>query len=561
MKEKLQKIGSVMLIPISVITIGSMFMGFGSAFTSEGTIRALGLTNVIYPGSFLYNFFTLMNATGDLVFSNLPIFFAIGVSFGLAKKEKGWAAFSAAIGFIAMHTIISQMFSINGITPETIAVENLIEQGMSSIDAVRNNSIYHTELGIFTYRLGIFGGLIIAVLTSLIHNKLYNVKLPMVLEFFAGTRTVPVVTLTLGAVTGFIMYYIWPPIGLALTSLGVFINETGLFGTFIWAALDKGLLPFGLHHLLTTPIRLTELGGTMNIGGEIYQGTTNIYMAQIASNEPLKFLVRGFQSGRVTLHFGALPGAALAMYKTAKPGKKKAVAGMLIPVVLTMILFGVTEPIEFTFLFVAPWLFYLVHVPLTGLAFVLTEAFNVSIYGGSIKDILPVLFQPDKLYLTPYLWLIPLFFILYYFIFKYLIEKFNLATPGREDDEDVALYTKEDYRNKKEKNDHELTDGVKSQEDREPIEDDITIINDDSIDLSTRIVTALGGVDNIEHVGNCMTRLRVQVKDVDLVVNDNIWTSKLEANGVVHQGKSLQIVYGTKVSMIAADITDKYDLG
>lgn len=552
MKEKLQKIGSVMLIPISIITVGSFFMGIGSAFTSEGTLKALHLTGAIHQGTFLYNFFYLLNATGSLVFSNLHIFFAIGIAFGLAKKEKGWAAFSAAVAFIAMHTIISKMFEINGITPETVSVDYLVDHGLSAIDAVRRNSIYNVELGIFSYRLGIFGGLIIGLITARFHNKLYNTKLPMVLEFFAGTRTVPIVMLVIGAFTGFIMFFIWPPIGMALTSLGLFIYKTGLFGTFVWAALDKALLPFGLHHLLTTPIRLTELGGSLMVNGEMFYGTTNIYMAQIASSEPLKFLVRGFQSGRVTLHFGALPGAALAMYQCANSNKKKAVAGVLIPVVITMILFGVTEPIEFTFLFVAPWLFYLVHVPLTGLAFVLTEWAQVSIYGGSIKDILPVLFQPNKLYLWPYLWLIPLFFVIYYFIFKTLILKFNVATPGREN-ADVNLYSKEDYRNKS-------NDFVSAPESNPIIEVQDAEPNSNKEILAVRIVKALGGVENIETVGNCMTRLRVKVKDPTLIAEDSLWVSQLEAKGVVRQGSSVQIIYGTQVEMIASEIRDVFDL-
>lgn len=544
MKEKLQQLGQAMLIPISIITIGSLFMGIGGAFTSEATIKSLGLQNVIYKGSLLYNLFMVCKSMGDSVFSNLPIFFSIGVSFGLAKKEKGWAAFSGAVGFLTMHLIINTIFNIYGITPDTTSIKHYTSIGMNQMDAVRYKSLYTNILGFYSFNMGIFGGLIIGFTTALLHNKFYNIKLPLVLEFFGGTRTVPILTLIAGTVWGILLYFIWPSIGLFLANFSNFIRNTGLFGTFIWAICDKGLLPLGLHHLITTPLRLSQLGGTMEIGGKIYEGTTNIYMAQLASPNSGKLLVRGFTSGRVLLHFGGLVGAALAMYKCANKDKKKAVAGLLIPVVSTMILFGVTEPIEFTFLFVAPWLFYLVHVPLTGLAFVLGELFNVSIYGGSIKDMLPTFLQPDKLYLKPLIILVPLYFAIYYFLFKYLIIRFNIKTPGRDSKEenDVKLFTKQEYKHKVENN--------KKQRDN---------VTNSTNDLAARIVVALGGKSNILNTGNCMTRLRVTVRDEKLVANKNIWINELEAHGVVKKGDSIQIIYGTRVPMVAADVRELLD--
>ena len=544
MKEKLQQLGQAMLIPISIITIGSFFMGVGGAFTSEGTISSLGLENIIYEGSLLYNFFMVCKAMGDAVFSNLPIFFAIGVSFGLAKKEKGWAAFSGAVGFLTMHLIISTLFKLNGIAPETTSIEYYTSTGMSQIEAVRYKSLYTSVLGFFSFNMGIFGGLIIGFTTAILHNKFYNIKLPLVLEFFGGTRTVPILTLLSGTAWAIVLYFIWPSIGVVLASFSDFIRNTGLFGTFVWAIADKGLLPLGLHHLITTPLRLTQLGGTMEVCGQIYEGTTNIYMAQLACSDSGKLLVRGFTSGRILLHFGGLVGAALAMYQCADKSKRKAVAGLLIPVVATMILFGVTEPIEFTFLFVAPWLFYLVHVPLTGLAFVVGEMFNISVYGGSIKDMLPTFFQPEKLYLTPLLFLIPIFFAIYYFLFKYLIIKFDIKTPGRDSkgEDDVKLFTKKEFKEK--------VESSKKREDEPKVEGSV---------LANKIVEALGGKDNIQNVGNCMTRLRVTVKDESLVVEESKWTNELEAHGVVRKENSIQVIYGTRVPMIAGDVRDLLD--
>lgn len=564
MKEKLQRFGQVMLIPISVITIGSLFMGLGSAFTGEATLRALNLWGAIHPGTGLFSFFSLMQATGGLVFNNLAIFFAVGCAFGLAKREKGWAAFSGLIAFIAMHTLINQMFTLHNISVDTVSVQYLMDHlNYSQLHAIRYNSLFNMESGIFSYRLGIFGGLLAGLLAAWLHNRLWNVKLPVYLEFFAGTRAVPIASLVCGALLGVLLYYVWPPIGYALTNLGLFINRSGLVGTFVWACLDKGLLPFGLHNLITTPLRLTELGGQMTIDGHVFSGTTNIYMAQIASNDNLKFLVRGFQSGRIPLHFGALPGAALAMYVTARKENRKRVAGLLIPAVLTMVLFGVTEPLEFTFLFVAPWLFWLVHVPLTGIIFVVTEFFKVSVYGASVKDILPVLFQPNKLYVTPYLFIIPICFVVYFYVFRYLILRFNVQTPGRElaaDSGDIRLFTKKDYKEKesekKAKGDDALAGaGPVAMADAETTKDD-----NDALTLAQQIVEALGGKDNVDTVEYCMTRLRVHTNDGSKVADRNIWMEKLGANGIVKNGDSIQVIYGTKVPMIAGDVREELGL-
>ncbi|MGG7178346.1 PTS transporter subunit EIIC [Clostridium paraputrificum] len=545
MKEKMQQLGQSMLIPISIIAIGSLCMGVGGALTAENTISSLGLSGVIYKGSFLFNFFTVVKAMGDVVFKNLPVFFAVGVSFGLANKEKGWAAFSGLAGFLTMHLIISTVFKINGITSETTTVDYFVKEvGMSNIDAVRYNSLYASTLGYFSFNMGMFGGLIIGVLTSIVHNKFFNIKLPLVLEFFAGTRTVPILMIVVGTLVGVACYYIWPPIGLAITNFSGFIQRSGLFGTFVWACADKSLLPLGLHHLITQPIRWTALGGSMEVAGQIVEGTTNIFMAQLADPNSGKLLVRGFQSGRIVIHFGALPGAALAMYTTAKKSKRKAISGLLITAVATMILFGVTEPIEFTFLFVAPWLFYLVHVPLVGLSFVLCEFFNVSSYGGGVKDILPTLLQPDKLNFAPYIILVPLFFAIYYFLFSFLIKKFDVKTPGRgnDDNEEIRLNTKKDYQEK-------VNVKEKGEEKKE-------VSESKGSTLATQIVEALGGDSNIVNLGNCMTRLRVTVKDISLVKDDEAWKKQLEAIGVVRKGNALQIIYGTRVTMIASDVKE-----
>lgn len=542
MKEKLQNLGRAMLIPLALITIAGFFMGLGGAFTSQATVKSIGLSSIIYEGSLVYNFFFLLKAMGDFIFSNLPILYAAGIAFGMAKKEQGWAAFSGVIVFLGIHAIISSMFKLKGINVETTSKNYFINQGYSVFEATKWNSLYRSEMGYFSYRMGIFGGFISGIMAQFLHNKFYKTKLPLVFSFFAGTRTVPIVAALAGCSTGFLLFYLWPIIGLGLAELSLFIGKSGLFGTFIWAILDKSLVPLGMHHLITTPIRWTELGGTEVIDGIIYTGTTGIQLAQMASESATKFLVRDFGSGRIPLHFGGLAGAALAIYHVSKNKYKQKVAGIMIPAVVIMLLFGITEPIEFTFLFVAPWLFYFVHVPLTGIIFVLCEFFKVSFYGGNVKDFLPVLLQPHKIHVFPYLFIVPLFFIVYYFLFKTLILKFNVITPGREDDIDennIKLYKKNDYLEKKSEN--------------------IDFFSQDELEkltLAEKIIAALGGEDNIEEVDNCISRLRVTVKNYNLVAGDNIWKNYLEARGVVRNGTAIQIIYGSHVTMISSDVRE-----
>lgn len=542
MKEKLQNLGRSMLIPLALITIAGFFMGLGGAFTSQATVNSIGLGKVIYKGSSVYNFFFLLKAMGDFIFSNLPILYAAGIAFGMAKKEQGWAAFSGIVVFLGIHAIISSMFKLNGITPDTTSKKYFMEQGMSTFDATKWNSLYRSEMGYFSYRMGIFGGFISGLVAQFLHNRFYKTKLPLALSFFAGTRTVPILAALAGCATGFVMYYLWPVLGLGLAELSLFIGKSGLLGTFVWAVADKSLVPLGMHHLITTPIRWTELGGTEVIDGVIYTGTTGIQLAQMASESVSKFLVRDFGSGRIPLHFGGLAGAALAIYHTSKSQYKQKVAGVMVPAVFTMLLFGITEPIEFTFLFVAPWLFYFVHVPLTGIIFVLCEFFQVSFYGGNVKDFLPVLLQPHKIYVLPYLFIVPLFFVIYYFLFKTLILKFNVITPGREEDieaDEIRLYKKNDYL---EKNGETVTAASKSEAEKDS--------------LAERIIAALGGEGNIEELDNCISRLRVTVKDPSLVAEDSLWKNSLEARGVVRKGTAIQIIYGSHVTMISSDIRD-----
>ena len=549
---KLQSFGKVMMIPIAAITFASFFMGLGGAFTNSDTIKGLHLSGIINEQTGIIYVFQILKAAGEVVFKYLPLFFCLSASFGLAKKEQGFAALSGAMGYLAFHVVISQILKIQGLTADSTAVDFLKENGMSNINAYRFNSLFTTELGIFTYKMSIFGGLFVGIITSQIHNKFYNTKLPPIMAFFSGTRIVPIITLSIMSVLGAIMAFVWKPIGYSITDLGFFIRDSGLIGTFVWGALDKALISVGLHHLITVPIRYTELGGTALIDGQTYAGTTNIFLAQLASPTVPRLLVRNFSAGRILYQMGGLPGAALAMYHCAKPEKKKEVKGLLIPAIVTMILFGVTEPIEFTFLFISPALFFLVHVPLSGLSVVLGEISGVAVYGTCLKDMFISFLQPQKNYILPLFYLTPIYFGLYYFIFKYLIIKFNMKTPGREDaEEEVKLYTKDDYKQKNSNLfEEQLAGGAAIADTSKYSEDEKLALN---------IIAGLGGKDNIQEIGNCITRLRVTVTDPSKIVSDDVWKKQLKALGVIRKENAIQVVYGTQVTNVMTDINAVLD--
>lgn len=541
MKEKMQSFGKAMLVPISLVAIGGLLLGLGSAFTNQDTVQALGFNWSTYQHSFGFNAFNALKSLGDSIFSNLGVLYAVGVTFSLAKREKGWAAFSALVAFLAVQATISTFIAADGNTAINTTVEYLTNHGMTALEASKKSALFTTELGYFTYKMGVFGGIIIGLCVSFIHNKFYKTKLPTALAFFSGTRSVPILSLLFGGVMGMIMYFVWPTIGGLFVNISQFVAKSGLVGTFIYRIVYESLVPFGMHPLLSLPIHWTELGGSMMVDGKLVVGNSAIQLAQLASPDHNKLLVRAFMGGYGIIDYAIFPAMGLAMYKTALPQNKKKIAGLLIPSIVSCVLFGITEPILFTFLFIAPWLYFLVYVPLAGLGEVLAEFFKVSVYQGNIKDLIPFLLRPEKLNLVPYLFLLPIFFIATYYIVKFLILKLNVLTPGREEDEEtVRLYSKKDL----EKNAKNF-EAEKSQ----PVATGET--------LSQGIIRGLGGAENIEEVDNCISRLRVIVKNPDLVVSDEEWKQKLQALGVIRLNKGIQIVYGAKVSSVAVDVKEE----
>lgn len=545
-KEKLQTFGKAMLVPLSLIALGGLFLGIGGAMTSKVTVSSIGLNWDSYQATIFFDFFNIVKVLGETVFKNLSILYAVGIAFSLSKREQGMAAFSAAVAYLAMQMTISTLLARRGYTASTTTIDHFISQGYNSFKAAELSALFTTELGFFTYRTGIFGDIVVGLAISQIHKKYSNTKLPTALAFFSGTRTVPIMSLISGGVIGGAFFVFWPRIGGVLSSLALFIQNSGLVGTFVYRSVYESLIPFGMHSIVGVPMRWTELGGKMLVDGNIIVGNSAIQLAQLASPEPGKLLVRAFMAGMAIMNFAGYPGAALAIYHTAKPENKKKIAGLLIPTIIATTLFGITEPIMFTFLFVAPWLYFLVHVPLAAFGEVLSEYFSVSIYQGNLKDWLPFFFRPEKLNMYPFLFLMLIFFFAYYFLFKFLILKFNVQTPGREESiegEEIKLYTRKDYEKKQKENLDDKNSKLR------------TVLSADE-EFAQDIIFHLGGKENIEELDNCISRLRIIVKNPELVSDDFIWKNEMNAAGVVRSGKALQVIYGPKVPGISADVRE-----
>jgi PTS system D-glucosamine-specific IIC component len=525
MKDKifgvLQRVGRSFMLPIAILPVAGLFLGIGGSFTNATMLDAYGLTSLIGPGTFVYSILSVMNAAGSVVFGNLPLIFAMGVAIGMAKKEKEVAALSAAIAFFIMHASIGAMININGGT------DALLSGAATSV------------LGITSLQMGVFGGIIVGLGVAALHNRFYKIELPQVLSFFGGTRFVPIVSAITYLIVGILMFYIWPPIQGGIYKVGDVVLKSGYAGTWVYGLMERLLIPFGLHHVFYLPFWQTAVGGTATVGGKVIEGAQNIFFAELATPGITHFSVSAtrFMSGKFPLMIFGLPGAALAMYRCAKPEKRKVVGGLLLSAALTSMLTGITEPIEFTFLFVAP-LLYGIHCVFAGLAYMFMHMLNVGVgmtfSGGFIDLFLFGILQGNAK--TSWIW-VPIvgigYFVVYYGLFTFLIKKLDLKTPGRDDSEEVKLYRRSDLEAKK--------NGENGD-------------NGDIDELSAMICQGLGGKKNISDVDCCATRLRCTVHKAELV-NDAL-LKQTGASGVVHKGVGVQIIYGPRVTVIKSNLED-----
>ena len=526
MKDKifgvLQRVGRSFMLPIALLPVAGLLLGIGSSFTNETMLAAYGLNSVIHPGTLIYTILDVMSQTGSAVFNNLALLFAMGVAIGMARKEKAVAALSGAVAYIIMNTAIQAMINAAG-----------------GVEAMPANSTT-TMLGITTLQMGVFGGIVVGLGVAALHNKFYKIELPQVLAFFGGTRFVPIVSSIVYLVVGIAMFYIWPVVQSGIAALGALVLASGYAGTFIYGLLERALIPFGLHHVFYMPFWQTAVGGTAIIDGVTVTGAQNIFFAELASKSTTVFSVSAtrFMAGKFPFMMFGLPGAALAMYQCAKPEKKKVAGGLLLSAALTAFLTGITEPLEFTFIFVALPM-YAVHCVLAGLSFMLMHILNVGVgmtFSGGLIDLVlfGVMQGNDK---THWMWVVvvgAVYFVLYYIIFRFMISKFDYKTPGRDDAEEVKLYTRADV------NARSAASGSTAPAGDDPV--------------SALIVEGLGGADNLSDVDCCATRLRCTVKDVALVKQDVLKASG--ASGVICKGDGVQVVYGPKVAVIKAKLED-----
>ena len=520
----LQRVGRSFMLPIALLPVAGLLLGIGSSFTNATTIETYNLGRIIHEGGLLYTILDIMAKTGSAVFDNLALLFAVGVAIGMAKKEKEVAALSGVIAFIIMHTAISALIMARG-----------------GVEAMAENSTTLT-LGIPTLQMGVFGGIIVGLGVAALHNRFYKIQLPTVLSFFGGTRFVPIISSIVYLIVGVIMFFVWPIVQGWIASLGNLVLASGYAGTWIYGIIERALIPFGLHHVFYMPFWQTEVGGSMIIDGNLVQGAQNIFFAELASKSTTQFSVSAtrFMSGKFPFMIFGLPAAAYAMYKCANHKKRKVAGGLLLSAALTAMLTGITEPIEFTFQFVAP-VMYAVHCVLAGLSYMLMHILNVGVgmtfSGGLIDLFLFGILQGNAK--TNWIWIVIvglIYAVVYYLVFYFMITRLNLKTPGREDDgEETKLYTRADMNDRKNKG-------------KNP-GDDVT---------SALILKGLGGKSNISDIDCCATRLRVTVKNPDKVMENLLKQSG--ASGVIRKGNGVQVIYGPQVSVVKSRLEDYIDM-
>ena len=538
MKDKifgvLQRVGRSFMLPIAILPVAGLLLGIGSSFTNETTIATYGLQKILGSGTLLNSLLIIMNKVGSAVFDNLPLIFAVGVAIGMAKKEKEVAALSALIAYFVMNVAISAMLLINGeITADGQIAKDVLEGTVTSV------------CGIQSLQMGVFGGIIVGLGVAALHNRFHKIILPNALSFFGGSRFVPIISTIVYMFVGILMYFVWPAVQNGIYALGGLVTGSGYLGTLIFGIIKRALIPFGLHHVFYMPFWQTAVGGTMEVAGQMVQGGQNIFFAQLADSANIAHFsadaTRYFSGEFIFMIFG-LPGAALAMYRCAKPEKKKAAGGLLLSAALACMFTGITEPLEFSFLFVAPALF-VVQVILAGAAYMIAHMLNIAVgltFSGGFLDLFlfGILQGNEK---TSWLRIIPvgiIYFILYYVIFTFMIRKFNFKTPGREDDDtETKLYTKADVNARKEAG---KAAGEAATTSADPV--------------SELITRGLGGKKNIVDVDCCATRLRITVAQPDRVRDELL--KQTDSRGIVKKGQGVQVIYGPHVTVIKAKLEE-----
>ncbi|WP_313468794.1 PTS transporter subunit EIIC [Carnobacterium sp.] len=523
--ETLQKMGKTFMLPIALLPVAGLMLGVGSSFTGDSFVNMYDLDWLLGEGTVLYNVLTVFKDCGQIIFDNLPLLFAVAVALGMAKAAKEVAALSAVVAYFMMYA---------SMTSTIVNFGNL--EKLKETPGLIGSVLGFSE----TMNTGVFGGIIIGLIVAYLHNRFYKVEFPDALSFFAGTRFVPIISAFAAVLTGMVLSFLWPYAGAGIAWLGSVVADLGYVGTFLYGFIYRALIPLGLHHVFYLPFWQTALGGTATIGGHVVEGAQNIVFTQLGNGQVVDPEAAKFFSGMFPFMIFGFPAAAFAMYQQAKPERKKDVKGLMMSSSLTSIFTGITEPLEFSFLFASPFLYFGVHCVLAAFSFVLMHFLQVGVgltFSGGLLDFVLYGILPGQGITNwiPVVLVGIVYAFVYYFVFTFFIKKFDLKTPGREDDVvESKMYTKADYQAKKA--------GEKA---NVPVQDE----------LSHDIVTGLGGADNLIEVGNCATRLRVTVKDGNLVNQNQLKSTG--AAGVVVKGNNAQVIYGPKVSNIKSNI-DEY---
>ncbi|UAS20564.1 glucose-specific PTS transporter subunit IIBC [Staphylococcus pseudintermedius] len=493
------------MLPVAILPAAGILLALGNAMHNE---QLVSLAPWLKHEVFVI-LSTIMESAGQVVFDNLPLLFAVGTALGLAGGD-GVAALAALVGYLIMNATIGKVMHIS--------IDQIFSfaDGAKTLSQANKLPQHALILGIPTLQTGVFGGIIMGALAAWCYNKFYNITLPQFLGFFAGKRFVPIVTSLVAIVTGVVLAFVWPPIQEGLNDLSNFLlNKNLVLTTFIFGIIERSLIPFGLHHIFYAPFWF-EFGSYVNQAGEVVRGDQRIWMAQM--KDGVEFTAGAFTTGKYPFMMFGLPAAAYAIYRQARPERKKIVGGLMLSAALTSFLTGITEPLEFSFLFVAPIL-YVLHVLLAGTSFLVMHLLDVKIgmtfSGGFIDYILYGLLNWDR---THALYVIPVgivYAIIYYFLFTFVIKHMNLKTPGREDE--------------------------------------VAETRDTSVErLPFDVLDAMGGKDNVKHLDACITRLRVEVLDKAKV--DVNALKELGAAGVLEVGNNMQAIFGPKSDQIKHDM-------
>ncbi len=517
MNKKLQSFGKTLLFPISLLSFMAIFLGLAAALQNESIIEIVPFLG----NEQIQNALGLIRTIAGIPFSQLPLLFAMSIAFGMVKKDKEVATYSAAVGYIAMLVAMNYVLSVQGMTADSMSVEALMADGMNNVDATLVNSTFTSTLGIFGYNMNVIGGIIAGLITVALHNRFRQMELPEALSFYSGKRFVPIISVLCLTVVGVALVYLWPVVNNAIISAGTAISSLGVFSAFAYGILEKLINPTGLHHILNQTFRFTALGGMETIDGQNVVGALNIYLAQLDAGLPFSPEATMYLAqGRILHMVFGMPAAVLAMYHCAKPEKRSKLLKFFIPGLVAVVLTGITEPIEFTFIFISPVL-YLLNAVLMGFSQLIPAILGVTIgniQGGLIDWFVFGVLQGMETKWYIYLWWGPIMFAVYYFTFKFTILKLNIPTLGRNAEDFEELDQSEEV--------------VQSRSDE---------------DTAKLIVTGLGGLDNIVEVDNCISRLRVEVKDSSLI--DEVAIKKTSPNGIIVPDKNnIHIVYGGRIT-------------